>query len=230
MLQRDLRALHEPIVRPAAQLPDQLRALRDARRAERVAFGYEAAGRVHDAAAAERDVAVPDHQMGFSGRAEAERVERDEFVGGEAVVEFAEGDVAGGDVGFGEGGARGDLRHAVAEEGDGGAVEEVGPVGREVLAGDEDGLGAEVGTGGEEGVGDDDGGGAAVGGGAALEFGEGGVDGGGGEDLGEGVDVAELGVGVLGGVEVVDAGDFGKVGCGGAVSGEAGIRWGGCLN
>ena len=52
-----------------------------------------------------------------------------------------------------------------------------------------------------------------------MEFGEGGVDHGGGEDLVEGVDVAELGVGVFGGVEVVDAGDFGEVGGGGAVSG-----------
>lgn len=73
---------------------------------------------------------------------------------------------------------------------------------------------------GEEGFGDEDGGCAAVGGGAALEFCEGGVDHGGGEDLVEGVGVAELGVGVFGGVEVVDAGDFGEVGGGGAVSGR----------
>ena len=71
----------------------------------------------------------------------------------------------------------------------------------------------------EEVFGYDDRGGAAVGCGAALEFGEGGVQHGGGEDLVEGVDVAELGVGVFGAVEVVDAGDFGKVVHGGAVSG-----------
>lgn len=46
------------------------------------------------------------------------------------------------------------------------------------------------------------------------------MDHGGGEDLVEGVGVAELGVGVFGGVEVVDAGDFGEVGWGGAVSGN----------
>ena len=45
------------------------------------------------------------------------------------------------------------------------------------------------------------------------------MDHGGGEDLVEGVGVAELGVGVFGGVEVVDAGDFGEVSGGGAVSG-----------
>ena len=40
----------------------------------------------------------------------------------------------------------------------------------------------------------------------------------------EGAGVAELGVGVFGGVEVVDAGDFGEVGGGGAVS-ERGRGW-----
>ena len=85
---------------------------------------------------------------------------------------------------------------------------------------------------GEEGFGDDDGGGTAVGGGAALEFGEGRVDHGGGEDLVEGVGVAELGVGVFGGVEVVDAGDFGEVGGCGTVSGGGRgwlVGWDCCL-
>ena len=50
------------------------------------------------------------------------------------------------------------------------------------------------------------------------------MDHGGGEDLVEGVGVAELGVGVFGGVEMVDACDFSKVGGGGAVSGS-GRRW-----
>ena len=66
---------------------------------------------------------------------------------------------------------------------------------------------------------DDDSGRAAVRSWAALEFCEWGVDHGGGEDLVEGVDVTELGVGVLGRVEVVDAGDLGKVGGSGVVSG-----------
>lgn len=213
----------EAVRGPAAELPGELGALGEARGAEGVALGDEAAGRVDDAAAAVRDGAAADHGVGLPRSAEAEGVEGDELVGGEAVVEFAQGDRGGrgvGDVGFGEGGAGGALGHAVADEVDGGAVEEVGPVGREVLAGDEDGLGPEVRAGGEEVFRDDDGGGAAVRGGAALEFGEGGVDGWGGEDLIEGVDVAELGVGVFGGVEVVDAGDFGQVVFVGAVSGE----------
>ncbi len=66
---------------------------------------------------------------------------------------------------------------------------------------------------------DDDSGRATVRGRAALEFCEWGVDHGGGEYLVEGVGVAELGVGVFGGVEVVDAGDFGEVSGVGTVSG-----------
>ena len=94
-----------------------------------MAFGYEAAGGVDDAAAAVGDVAVSDHFVRPAGRAEAEGVEGDELVGGEAVVEFAEADLVRLDVGFGEGGLGGALGHAVAEEADGGAVEEVGSVG-----------------------------------------------------------------------------------------------------
>ena len=101
MLQRDLGAGDEPIVRPAAELPDEFSALGDTRRADRVAFGYEAARRVDDAAATVRDVARADHFVGSTGSAEAEGVERDEFVGGEAIVEFADFDLLGVDVGFG---------------------------------------------------------------------------------------------------------------------------------
>ena len=126
-------------------------------------------------------------------------------------MQFANLDVFGCHVRFGHGGRGGSLRHAVSDEVDGGAVEEGGVVGGEVLACDEDGLGAEIRVGGEEGFRDDDCGGAAVRGGAALEFCEGGVDGGGGEDFRERVGGSELGVGVLGGVEVVDAGDFGEM-------------------
>ncbi len=44
-----------------------------------------------------------------------------------------------------------------------------------------------------------------------------------GEDLIEGVDVAELGVGVFGGVEMIDASYFGKIGRCGTVPGTRGI-------
>ena len=81
-----------------------------------MAFGDEAAGWVHDAAAAVGDVPLADHFVSLARRAQAERVQGDEFVGGEAVVEFADGDFGGRvvDVGFGQGGPRRALRHAVA--------------------------------------------------------------------------------------------------------------------
>ena len=82
-----------------------------------MAFGYETAGGIHDAAAAVGDVAVSDHGVRFSGLAEAERVEGYELVGGEAVVKFDEGDFGGGgcDGGFGEGGKGGAAGGAVAD-------------------------------------------------------------------------------------------------------------------
>ena len=212
MLQRDLSTRDEAVIRPAAQLPDELGALGEASGAKGVALGDEAAGRVDDAAAAEGDVAASYHLVGFAGIAKAKGVEDDHFVGGKAIVEFAQGDVIGVDVGFGHSSACGGLGHVVADEGDGGAVKEGGGVGGEVLAGDLDGLGAEVGMRGEEGFGDEDGGSAAVGGGAALEFSERGVDGGGGEDLVKGVDVAELRVWVVRAVGVIDSGDLCEVG------------------
>ena len=163
-----------------------------------MAFGDEAARGVDDASAAVGDVAGADHEVGLTGGAEAKGVDGDEFVRGEAVVKFADFDVFGGDVGFGEGGASGELRHAEADEVHAAAVKKGGTVCGEGLAGDQDSLGAEVRARGEKGFGHDDGGCAAVGGGAALEFGERGVNHRGDEDLVEGVDGAELGIGVLG--------------------------------
>jgi len=76
-----------------------------------------------------------------------------------------------------------------------------------------------VGAGVEEGFRDDNGRSATIRGGAALEFGEWVVEHGCFEDFVESVDSLELGIGVLGGVGVVDAGDFGKVIGGCAVPG-----------
>ncbi len=90
-------------------------------------------------------------------------------------------------------------------------------------------LGSQVRTSGKEGFGDDDGGRAAVGGGTELEFGEWRVDFWRGEDLIEGIDVTELGVGVFGGVEVIDASYFGEIGGCGSVSEARGIALSCCL-
>ncbi len=86
VLQRDLCVPDEPVVGPAAQLPDELGALRDPGRSERVALGYEAAGGIDHAAASVRYVSRSHHLVCFSWIAEAEGVERDHLVGGKAVV------------------------------------------------------------------------------------------------------------------------------------------------
>ena len=80
-----------------------------------MAFGDKAAGGVDDTAATVGDVAVSDHDVSLARRAEAESIEGDEFIGGEAVVEFDEGDLTGRDAGFGEGLSGGVLGHAVAD-------------------------------------------------------------------------------------------------------------------
>jgi hypothetical protein len=63
----------------------------------------------------------------------------------------------------------------------------------------------------EEGFGGYDCCGCSVGSGTALQFGEGVVDQGGRLDLGEGIGGAELGIRVLGRVEVIDSRDFSEV-------------------
>ncbi len=217
MLQRHPRPRHQPIRRPPPKLPHQLRTLRQPARAQRMSLRYKPAGRIDDAAPAEGDIPLPDHLVGLSPLTQPQGVKRDELVGGEAVVQLADADVRGGDARLGHCGCGGVGAHAVTDEGDAARVEEVGGVGREGLAGHEDGLGAEMGPLLEEGFGDDDGGGGAVAGGAALKFGEGVVDHGTGLDLFQSVDVAELAVGVLGRVEMVDPGYLCEVSRFGAV-------------
>ncbi|KAB8670408.1 hypothetical protein FH972_026321 [Carpinus fangiana] len=211
VLQAGVGAVDETVVSPAAQMPGELSALRDAGGAERVALGDEAAGGVDDHAAAVGDVAAADHLVGGALVAQPERVDDAHLVGGEAVVQLAYLDVARLDAGLGECRLRGALVHAVAHEVDGGAREDRLRVGHHALAGDEDGLLLEVRPGVEEGLGDEHGGGAAVGGGAALQLGEGLEDGGRVHDLLVGVLLLELRVGVALGVLVVDARNLGKV-------------------
>lgn len=141
-----------------------------------MAFGDEAAGGVDDAAPAEGDIPAAHHLVGFPLGAQAQGVERDELVGGEAVVQLADADFLRGHAGFGHGGRGGVGAHAVADERHAAGVEEVGSVGREGLAGYQDGLGAEMWALLEEGFGDDDCGGGAVARGTALQFGQGLVD------------------------------------------------------
>lgn len=66
-------------------------------------------------------------------------------------------------------------------------------------------------SGAEEGFGHDDCCSCAVRGGAALEFGKGRMDHWRAEDFGEGIGFAELRIGILDRVDVVDAGYFCKI-------------------
>src|SRR6185503_9939915 len=95
VLQGDLGALDLASVGLAAQLPDQLGALREAGGAERVALGEQAARRVGDELAAVGVVAVPDELLGAALGAQPERLVGEQLVGGEAVVELDHVDVLG---------------------------------------------------------------------------------------------------------------------------------------
>ena len=88
MLEGDLRAGDLALVGGAAELPDQLGALREAGGAERMALREETARRVRDELAAVRVVAVVDEFLRLAFLAETERLVREELVGGEAVVEL----------------------------------------------------------------------------------------------------------------------------------------------
>ena len=124
MLQCHRGACDQPVSGPATELPDELGALGDARGAEWMAFGNEAAGRIDDAAAPVGDVPVADHLVRFSGLAQTQGVERNHLVGGETVVQLADFDVPGGNAGLGQSGLSRVLGHVESHERDGAAVEE----------------------------------------------------------------------------------------------------------
>src|SRR4051812_46481513 len=115
VLQRDLGALDLAGFGLAAQVPDQLGALREAGGAERVALREQAAGRVGDELAAVGVVAVPDELLGAAFLAQAERLVGEQLVGGEAVVELDDVDVARADAGLLVDLGRGGLGHVVAD-------------------------------------------------------------------------------------------------------------------
>ena len=85
----------------AAQLLRELEALREAGRAQRMALGEQAAGRIGDVTAAVGVVAVGDEPLGAALRAQAQRLVADELVVREAVVQFDDVDLVGADAGRG---------------------------------------------------------------------------------------------------------------------------------
>src|ERR1700679_1230127 len=100
VLERHLRALDLPLVGLAAQLPGQFRALRQPGRAERVALGDQAAGGVDDDLAAERRRFLLDQLVRLALGGEPQRFVRDQLVGAEAVVQLADVDLVGADLGL----------------------------------------------------------------------------------------------------------------------------------
>src|SRR5256885_1960671 len=73
VLQREARAFDLALSGLAAHLPHEFSALRQAGRAERMAFGEQAARRVGDDATAVRVVAVDDEALGRAWGREAQR-------------------------------------------------------------------------------------------------------------------------------------------------------------
>lgn len=161
------------VVRPAAQVPHQLRTLREAGGAEGVALGDQAARGVDEEAAAAGDVAAADQLVGLPRLAQAERVEGDQLVGREAVVELDDADVGRPDPGFLQGGLRRLLRHVEADQVDGAAREQARRVRGEALPRDQHGLLLQVRPRVQEPLRDEDRGRPAVRRRAALQLGEG---------------------------------------------------------
>src|SRR6185503_17153839 len=88
VLEAHLGALDLALVRLAAELPHELGALGQARGAEGVPLGQEAARGVDHELAAIAVVAVPDELLGLTLLAEPDRLVGDDLVDGEAVVEL----------------------------------------------------------------------------------------------------------------------------------------------
>lgn len=156
VLQGDVDVLDQAaVVGPPPQLPRELGALGQARRAERVTFADQPAGRVDHDLAAVGDVPAANHLVGLALVAEAQPFEDDEFVGREAVVNLADPDVARGHAGLGQGGLGRALGHVEAHEVHGPSGVQGRRVGHERLTGHQDRVGLEFGSRVEETLGHD---------------------------------------------------------------------------
>ena len=164
------------------------------------------------------NVSIPYQLMRLPFLREPQPLKQNQLIARETIVQLADVDILGRDIGLLERLLRCDLRHAEADKVHGGFGEEARLVRGELLACDEDGLVLKPGAGVQEALGADDGGTGAVAGGRALELGDGVVDHGRVLNFFEGVLLLELGVGVALGVFVGDAADFCEILGAGAVS------------
>ena len=98
------------------QLPRQFVALRKAGGAERMTFRKQAAGRVGDDLAAIGVVAGVDERLGAALGAQAQRLVSDQFVVGEAVMQFDDADIFRADTGLLVDLVRSGAGHVVADQ------------------------------------------------------------------------------------------------------------------
>ena len=93
MLKGEACAVDLPRLGSTAKLMDELIALGEACRSERMAFREQAAGRVGDVTPAIRVIAVEDELLCLTLAAEAERLVGDELVLRKAIVQFDDIDI-----------------------------------------------------------------------------------------------------------------------------------------
>jgi hypothetical protein len=201
-------------------MPHQLSTLSNARRSKRVAFANQTTRRVNQVLAAISNITVAHHLMRLPRLTQAQGIQRNHLIGTKAIMQLNHPHIPRRQPRLRQRLVGRTLAHAVADQLDAAAIEQVGRVGREALSRNHHGLGLEVWAGVEEGLRDQHGGCSAVGRWAALELGERLVDHGRRLDLLERVLILELTVWVVFAVGVVDAAYFSKVFGFGSVSVE----------
>ena len=211
MLQRHLGTLNESVIRPPPQLPHQLRTLRNPSRTQRMALGNQPTRRVHNDATTISDIALPHHLMRLAMLAQPQRIQRHHLIGAKAIVQLAHPHIPRRHARLLHRPPRRRLAHLIPDQIDRTPREQRRRIRRHRLSGHEDRTGPELRPARQERFTDDHGRRAAVGGRAALQLRERLVNGGAALDLLEGVDVAELAVGVVGAVQMVDPCDLREV-------------------
>ncbi|KAL9586585.1 MAG: hypothetical protein Q9203_003813, partial [Teloschistes exilis] len=210
MLQREPRPGNQAIRRPPAKLPHEFRALRDARRSQRVTLRYQSAGGVNDAASTIRDIPLSYHLVRLPLLAQTQRIQRDHLIRRETIVQLTHADrlprvFKRCHPRFPQRCLGGVPCHLEAHERNGAAVEDIGRIGREALSLDQHGPFPQPRARRQKRLRDHHRRRPAVGGGAALQFRQRLMDCGTLHNLLERVDVTELRIRVPGRMLVVHA-------------------------